>query len=343
VTLVLIAPAGSVSSFAAATTAQSRTASTAAKRNFIYITPGPIGANEFLQLGAVGTREAARKFNATAKVVQAQENPTSWEQNLRTAINAKPTIIILIGFEFNDALTKLAPQNPNQQFLIIDQCLDKPPANVHCARFKEYEVNYLLGVAAGKLTKSNRIGALGALDIPFLHRYTDAFVEGAKHVNHSIQADVRWIATDTSGFSDPAKAKQQALAMAAQGDDQILAAASASNLGVFQAAQQKNFDAYGVDVNQCPSAPGHVVDNAVKRVDVVTVKAIGNILHQTGAQITQYGLKSGGLTLTTLSAKNPLATKCLLAKHPSIIKLIKKVRQQIISGKIKIKDPMQSG
>ena len=45
-------------------------------------------------------------------------------------------------------------------------------------QFKEYQVNYLLGVAAGKLTRSNHIGALGALDIPFLHRYTDAFVEG---------------------------------------------------------------------------------------------------------------------------------------------------------------------
>lgn len=319
---------------------QSTNSSAAAKANvkFAYITPSPIGANAFLRLGAVGIKSAAKKYKASSQVLES-EDPTSREQNVRGAIANGATLVAVIGFEFNDIITKLAPQNPKIQFLIMDQCITHPPVNVHCATFKEYEVNYLLGVAAGKLTKTNKVGALSALNIPFLHRYTDAFVEGAQHVNHKVKADIRWIANDTSGFADPAKGKQQALAMAASGDDQILAAASASNIGVFQAAQQQNFYAYGVDVNQCPLAPGHIVDNAVKRVDVVMIKSIDTIMHKRGPQVAQYGLKSGGLTLTTLSAKNPKRTQCLLAKHPSVIAAVKKVRQQIISGKLKIKDP----
>jgi basic membrane protein A len=306
---------------------------------FVYITPNPIGANSFLQLGRVGIERAAKKFHASYQVLES-EDPTSREQNLRAAIDNGASLVVLIGFEFNDLVDKYAPQSPKTQFLIVDQCTNKPGPNVHCARFKEYEVNYLLGVAAGKLTKTNHIGAIGAVDIPFLHRYTDAFVWGAQHVNHKIKSDVRWVANDESGFADPAKAKQEALAMAANGDDQILAAASASNIGVFQAAQQKNIDAYGVDVNQCALAPGHVVDNAVKRVDVVMMKSINDILHHKGPQVAQYGLKGGGLTLSTLAAKHPLSTKCVLAKHPAVLRLVKRVRQQIISGKIKIKDPM---
>lgn len=309
------------------------------KLKFVYITPSPIGANSFLQLGRTGIKKAAKKFHASYQVLES-EDPTSREQNLRAAINNGASLVVLIGFEFNDLVDKYAPQSPKTQFLIIDQCTNHPGPNVHCARFKEYEVNYLLGVAAGKLTKTNHIGAIGAVDIPFLHRYTDAFVEGALHVNHKIKSDIRWVANDESGFADPAKAKQEALAMAADGDDQILAAASASNIGVFQAAQQKNVDAYGVDVNQCALAPGHVVDNAIKRVDVVMEKSINSILHHKGPQVAQYGLKGGALTLATLEAKHPLSTKCVLAKHPDVLKLVKKVRQRIISGKIKIKDPM---
>lgn len=315
-----------------------RSVAKAGKRKFVYITPSPIGANDFLKLGAIGIKTAGKKFKAVTQVLESSD-PTSREQNVRGAIANGATIVVVIGFEFNDIITKLAPQNPRTQFLIMDQCITNPPKNVHCATFKEYEVNYLLGVAAGKLTKTNKIGALGALDIPFLHRYTDPFIQGAQRVNRKIKPDIRWVASDVSGFSDPAKGKQEALAMAANGDDQILAAAGASNVGIFQAAMQQKFDAYGVDVNQCPLAPGHVVDNAVKRTDVVLIKSIGRVLSKKGPQVAQYGLKSGGLTLTTLSAKQPKKTKCLLAKYPAVVALIKKVRQQIVSGKLKIKDP----
>jgi basic membrane protein A len=333
--LLLSAAWGGTRTFASA----SKTAPAAAKLKFVLVTPNPIGADAFLQLGKVGIQKAGKKYKAATQVLEATD-PTSRDEDVRAAINSGATIVVVMGFEFNDIIPKYAAPNPKVQFLIIDQCITNPAKNVRCARFKEYEVNYLLGVAAGKLTKTGKIGAIGALDIPFLHRYTDAFAEGAQHVNSKVKADTRWVATDPSGFSDPAKAKEEALAMAAGGDDQILAAAAGSNLGVFQAAQQKNFDAYGVDVNQCPLAPGHIVDNAVKAVDVVMLKSIDGILHNKGAQDVQYGLASGGLTLSTLSAKKPSATKCLLAKHPAILNLIKKVRQQIISGKIKIKDPM---
>src|SRR4051794_5824530 len=101
VAAMLLAPAGSGTALALSHAPGSPYA---AKHVFYYLTPGPIGANQFLRLGATGTQQAAKKFGATTKVVQAQESPTSWEQTLSTAINAKPTIIVMIGFEFNDAL-----------------------------------------------------------------------------------------------------------------------------------------------------------------------------------------------------------------------------------------------
>lgn len=331
--LLLVATWGATRTFASPSGAPAKSTP-----KLFYITPNPIGANEFLQLGVVGLNQAGKMFHASTKVLQAQD-PTTRQQDVTEAINSGATLVIVIGFEFNDIITKVAPQNPKVQFLIVDQCITNPPKNVRCATFREYEDTYLLGVAAGKLTKTNRIGAIGAQDIPFLHRYTDAFVEGARSVNPKIKADIRWIANDESGFSDPAKAKEEALTMAANGDDQVMAAGAASNLGVFAAAKAKNFFAYGVDVNQCPLAPGHVVDNAVKKVNVAMVTAIGEIIRGRGPQVATYGVRSGGMTLTTLDSKTPGKTQCVLARHPAVVALIKRVRGRIISGQIKLKDP----
>ena len=57
------------------------------------------------------------------------------------------------------------PTAPDTQFLIVDQCIDDRPDNVHCAVFREYEASYLVGVAAGMLTESNKVGVVGALEI----------------------------------------------------------------------------------------------------------------------------------------------------------------------------------
>ena len=55
----------------------------------------------------------------------------------------------MLGFEFNDIVKEAAKAAPDVDFLIVDQCIDDRPANIHCAVFREYEASYLMGVAAG--------------------------------------------------------------------------------------------------------------------------------------------------------------------------------------------------
>jgi basic membrane protein A len=294
--------------------------------------------NEFLKLGQTGLEAAGKKWNAQTKVLESTD-PTTREENVQAAINSGATIVIVFGFEFNDIIPKVAGQNPNMKFLIVDQCIDNPPANVWCAVSTEHEAAYLLGVEAAMLTKSGTIGAIGATDIPFLHRYTDGFAAGAKSVKPDIKVDIRWIGGDNP-FSDPVRAKEQALAMASAGADQILAAGAGSNLGIFEAAKEKGFQTYGVDVNQCPSAPGYVVDNLLKHSDTEMELSIDDIMQKTGTQVTAYGLKSGGIGTIAQLSSDLKATQCLIADHPDVVQKVKDTAQKIISGEIKVADPM---
>ncbi|MCX6056558.1 MAG: BMP family ABC transporter substrate-binding protein, partial [Chloroflexi bacterium] len=283
----------SCSAPAAAPTSAPATAVPVPTTSFVYVSPNPLGVNEFLKLGKTGLEASGKKWNATTKVLEATD-PTSRQEAVQAAVNEGATIVVVFGFEFNDIVSKIAATAPTTKFLIVDQCIDNPAPNVYCAISTEHEAAFLLGVEAAMLTKTSTVGAIGALDIPFLHRYTDGFAEGAKYINPNIKIDIRWVGGDNP-FSDPVRAKEQALAMASAGVDQIFAAGAGSNLGIFEAAKEKGLNTYGVDVNQCTSQPGFVVDNLLKHADVEMEQSIDAIMQKSTTQIFVYGLKSGGI------------------------------------------------
>lgn len=306
---------------------------------FVYVSPTPLGVNDFLIMGQTGLELAGDKHGAQTKVLES-EDPTTREENVRAAINDGANIVIVLGFEFNDIIPKVAAEAPDTQFLIVDQCIENPPANVHCAVFKEYEAAFLIGAIAASLTETGKVGAISALDIPFLHRYTDGFAEGAKYVKPDIETSTLWVGSDVSAFSDPARAKEQALAMAADGVDHIFAAGAASNFGIFEAAKEKGFFTYGVDVNQCPSAPGQVVENLIKRVDTAIVESVDKIMAGSKENVLIYGLAEKGIGLVALTTDKPEDSQCEIMKNPELIETIKGIQDKIISGEIKIEDPM---
>ena len=115
-------------------------------------------------------------------------------------------------------------------------------------------------------------------------------------------------------------------------------AASGSNVGAFEVASAGGFQAYGVDVNECDSAAGHVVDNVLKHVDVALSSAVEDILDGKAGGSKVYGLAEGGVGLTALE-DDVAGSGCLIADHPDVISKVKQVEQQIIDGTVTVDDP----
>ncbi len=305
---------------------------------FVYVSPDPLGANSFLTMGQEGLELAAAKHGAEALVLEG-EDPTSRDENVRAAVDDGAELVVVLGYEFGDILPRYARQHPDVDFLIVDQCIDDPPPNMRCVVFREHEATFLVGAVAATLTQTGKVGVIGALDIPFLHRYTDAFAQGARHVAPQVEVVTLWIGGENP-FSDPVLGKEQALAMAAGGVDHIFAAASASNYGIFEAARERGVAAFGLDVNQCPVAPEVIVESMVKRVDKALAEAVDAIRSGTGEQVMHYGLASGDLGLVSLVGDDPESSQCRLLEHPEVIEQMRQLRQQIIDGEIVIEDPM---
>jgi basic membrane protein A len=323
---------------AAAALAAATVQAPAADKLFVYVSPDAIGVNAFLKMGQTGIEAAGQKYGADVKTYESK-TASERTENVNAAINEGADIVVVLGFEFNDIMKEVGPANPDTQFLIVDQCIDERPDNVHCAVFREYEASYLMGVAAGMLTQSNKVGVVGALDIPFLHRYTDAYAEGVKSVKPDASVDIRWVGGENP-FADPVRAKEQAVAMNAAGADYIYTATSGGDYGVFEAAKEKNFKVFSVDVNHCPEAPGLIVDQSLKRVDTALEAAIGSILNGDKKITMALGIKEGGVGAIALDEAAIAGSQCVIADHPEVAAKMREVAASIADGSLKLEDPM---
>jgi basic membrane protein A len=254
------------------------------------------------------------------------------------AVRDKPDVIVAVGFNFADVLAQQAEAHPDQQFLFVDSCTEKQYENVTCAVFREYEGVYLAGAEAGLLTKSGKLGAVVAVDAPQFHRYSEPFALGAQKVKPATAFSPLFIG-GANPFNDPGRAKELTATLAGQGVDYVMGAASASgNLGVFEAAKEHGIFAFGVDANQCPASPGVVVDNVIKRTDVVITDGVSAILGGKHGETRSYGVKEEGISLTGLQP-DVEKSQCVIADHKDVLTQVEKLRDEINAGTITIDDP----
>lgn len=311
--------------------------------SFVYITPEALGINEFLKLGKTGTDAAAEELGGTAETFESDGTEQTMRSNIEAALDDAPDAIVLTTFQMTAFALEYATDNPEQPFVLIDACPEGDlPSNLYCAQFAEYEGAYLAGVEAGHLTQTGAVASVGALDTPFINRYTDSFALGAQSVDAAITDSQSFVGGDNA-FADPVGAKENAIAALEGGADQIFAATAGGNGGVFEAAQERGAFAYGVDVNQCGQAEGVVVDNVIKKIDVVVLDQLTAIVDGTdGGTNTIYDLASGGLSLTGLE-EGVADSGCVIAEHPEVIEAVEAARDAIIAGDVVVPDPITAG
>jgi len=175
-------------------------------------------------------------------------------------------IIVCIGFDQKTALELVAPQYPDQKFAIVDETVNLP--NVASLRFNDWESAFLIGVAAGMMTKTNVVGFEGGMEIPLIVGFMKGYSQGAKWANPEVEVLVRYVGE----WGNPTLGAELAREMYNAGADIIYGAAGKSHLGVFTAAEEaaKRY-AMGTDVDQAktePSAADVIIGSGSKRVDL---------------------------------------------------------------------------
>jgi basic membrane protein A len=331
------APPSAPPSAAASQAAASPTAS-ATGLKAVYVSTGPIGINPFLQLIADGLKRGGTDCGVETKVVESADVATM-EDNLAAAISDGTDLIVANSFDSVDAVTRLAKEHPDQKWALVDTGIDGQ-ANVRGLVFKEHEGTYLLGAIFGLLAKgtypgypaSSSIGFVGAIDLPFIRRWYVGFEEGVKATNPTAKVLQSW----GTGFADPATSKELALAQFDKGARYIAAVSAAGNTGIFEAAKERGFFTSGVDIDQRPLDPEHIIESMVKRTDLGVYDSVCALAK---------GSFSGGFVAIGLAERGVGPAFLALDKLDPPSKLPTDVQDQvrvlatkIVSGEIKVTD-----
>jgi basic membrane protein A len=304
----------------------------------LFMTEDPIGINPYFISGLDGLAMAEAEFNIETTIIEGTGDPAQNDENVRAVLREGYDLIILMTFGFDDILTEVAPEYPDIPIVCIDCAAEVD--NVLNVDFSSYESSFLNGAAAGLLTETNIIGQVGAVDIPFVHRYVDPYTVGVGYVNSdATMLEPLWV----GDWADPATAKELALTLSGQGADIINGLAAGGNPGIFEAAQEVGFLTHGIDINECPLAPGYVIENNLKRVDLTVYGSIESFM--AGEQLggwAAYGLADGGVDMAVFAWPDD-DSQCVLADNPDALAKVAEMRQMIIDGKIVIPDPLWGG
>lgn len=258
------------------------------------------------------------------------QNDAQREQALRQFARRGDNPIVVPGFSWGEALKKVAAEFPKIDFAIIDSVVEAP--NVRSVVFKEQQGSFVVGVIAAMKSETGKVGFVGGMDIPLIHKFACGYVQGVKYVNPDATVFQNYTGTTPAAWNDPATAGELAKADFSRGADVVYAAAGASGLGVLQAAEDAGKYSIGVDSNQNYLHPGSVLTSMVKRVDVAVYNAFqdGTTGNWTSG-VQNLGLKEGGVAAAMDKYNADLITDDMKAK-------VKDVEAKIESGDIKVHD-----
>lgn len=298
---------------------------------------GGRGDKSFNDGAYLGAERAARELGARVRFIEPGES-SDRESGLRLLAAEGMDLVIGVGFIFTDDLTALAREYPRTRFAGVDYSVATdslgriipPPPNLAALKFREEQGSFLVGALAALVGRSRRIGFVGGMNFPLIHKFEAGYRAGVRAVCKECEVIAQYAGVTPEAFRNPGKGKELALSQYRQGVDVIFHASGSTGLGVFEAARQTGKLAIGVDADQYGEAPGFVLTSMVKRVDNAVYDAIRRVKEgRFRGGIYQYGLAENGVGYVYDGNNQKLIPLAVRTRVDSL-------RQEIIAGRITV-------
>jgi basic membrane protein A len=247
-------------------------------------------------------------------------------------------LVVGVGFIFTDDLTQLAKEYPNVRFAGVDYAVAtdpagnpiQPPPNLAALKFREEQGSYLVGALAALVGNSKKVGFVGGMDIPLIHKFEAGYKAGVLHVCPTCQVVAQYAGVTPEAFRNPGRGKELALSQYQSGANVIFHASGSTGLGVFEAARATGKLAIGVDADQYAEAPGFILTSMVKGVDAAVFDAIASVKNGTfRGGIRQFGLKEQGVGYVYDANNQKLIP-------PNVRARLETLRDSIVAGAITV-------
>ena len=283
------------------------------KIGFVYV--GPVGDAGWTFAHDTGRKAIEAKYGAKIKTTFVENVPegADAERVIRDLVAQGNKLIFATSFGYGDAMEKVARDFPDVYFEHATGYKTAPNLRVYEGRF--YEDAYLAGIVAGKMTRSNTLGFVGAFPIPEVMRNLNAYLLGAQSVNPKARLKVVWV----NNWFDPPKEGEAAQSLINFGADVLLQNTDSS--AVLQTAAKNGKYAFGWDSDMSAYAPKAHLASCVLTWSVYYQKAVDDVLNKTWKTgTTKWGTKEGMNDFVNLSPSVPDDVKKLVEKAKAGLK-----------------------
>ncbi len=284
-----------------------------------------------------GSQRAIKELGAHIRYIEPGEG-SDREAGIRLLAAEGMKLVIGVGFIFTDDLAALAKEYPDVAFAGVDYAVAigadgkpvLPPPNVAALRFREEQGSFLVGAIAALVGNSKKVGFVGGMDTPLIHKFEAGYRAGVKEVCPDCEVIVQYAGVTPDAFKNPGRGKELALSQYQQGVNVIYHASGSTGLGVFEAARTMNRYAIGVDADQYREAPGHVLTSMVKRVDNAVFDVIQRVKENRFAGgIYNFGLAEDGVGYIYDDNNKALIPDAVRAR-------VEALKAEIIAGRIAV-------
>ncbi|QQA44216.1 BMP family lipoprotein [Pelagovum pacificum] len=302
---------------------------------------GTLGDKSFFDSAAAGMERAEAELPVDVTIIEAGLDRGRWEPALADAADQGFDVIIAGTWEMNGFMQDLAPDYPDQKFILFDDTPDFSTGefgNIIAITYKTSTAAYLAGYAAAMISETGKLGEILGVEGSTVVEFAVGFEQGAMAANPDVEV-TRAVA---GSFTDPAKGKELALAQFSQGVDVVFPIAGGTGIGALQAARDEGMWAVGVDSDQAeifePSDPEQaavIFTSVEKKIGDSLFDVLEQTLDGTAAYGTTLllGLADGAVGIS----KNDYYMESV----PEEVRTqVDEIEQQIINGEITVDSVM---
>lgn len=291
-----------------------------------------LGDLSFNDMAYGGIRKAQQEYGFKLIVLEPNASGETTREDMLGVVK-QADILLLTGAQHADLAIELAADNPGKKFILFEVPVEDL-ANMSCVMFKQQEGSFLAGALAGYLSKTGKVGFIGGtVELP-VQAFEQGYREGVLYARPDAEVFVDYTAPagDFSGFGNPKKGHQLALAQYANGADIVFAVAGLTGNGVIEAARRTGNLAIGVDSDQDSLAKGFVLTSMIKRLDSASYNELKAIMDGKFTSGTSYyGLKDDGVSLSKM--------KYTRERVPDeVFEKLADIKSKIIQGEILVTD-----
>ncbi|MEH1882686.1 BMP family ABC transporter substrate-binding protein [Nostoc sp.] len=268
------------------------------KVGFVYVdTVGDFGWTYAHDLGR-RDMEANLQDKVKTTFVENVNEDAEAEKVIRQLALDGNKLIFATSFGYMNPTIKVAKDYSD---VIFEDCAGyKRAANIGTYLGRIEEPRYLTGMIAGKMTKSNVVGFIGAYPIPEVIRGISAFTQGLRLTNPQAKVKVLWV----QSWYDPAKEREAAQALVNLGVD-VLTQHTDSG-AVVQLAEEKGIYAFGYNTDMSKfGQKAHLTSAINKWGKFYTDKALSVINNTWKSQNVWDGIGEGMVDISPMNQVIP--------------------------------------